>query len=167
MRFSTTVQAALTLAALAFGTVQAAIPIAKRQMESGHGTGTLTEPADGTTISSGATYDFEYHNGNGCESGYSPITVWILDTAPVFADLNTTGEFSPGNYLFSYGEYLIPNFGLPPMSSPTPPPATLELPELGIPSGDVFIAVVESLLDCPPDIPIEYGLTYNTISYEA
>ncbi|EMD31579.1 hypothetical protein CERSUDRAFT_100249 [Gelatoporia subvermispora B] len=165
MRFSAVVQIAISLAAVAFGAAQGAVSV-KRQMESNHGTGDLATPADGTVISSGATYNFGYENVNGCESGYSPITVWILASPPVFADLNTTGEFNSSDCLFSYGEYLIPNFGLPAMSSPPPPPSTLEMPDLGVPSGDVYLAVVESLIDCPPDIPLEYSLTFNTISYE-
>ncbi|KAJ7628514.1 hypothetical protein FB45DRAFT_694631, partial [Roridomyces roridus] len=117
--------------------------------------GTITQPtADSTTLPSplvpGTSFPFAYQDSNWCEGGYTPITVWLLDYAPTTGNLNATGQFTDA--LYSYGLFLIPNFGLKPLpGSAPPPPATLTIPEvpesaIGSP---MYLAVVETANTCP------------------
>lgn len=91
----------------------------------GHGAGTPTKrqiiisahgiidaPSANTTIAPGATFAFEYSVANACESGYSPLTVWLLQQPPSDDDLTSDGVFAEGTYLYEFGKYLVPNFGM-------------------------------------------------------
>ncbi|RDX43946.1 hypothetical protein OH76DRAFT_1487495 [Lentinus brumalis] len=153
---------ALALASAAHG----AIPLGKRQqVVSAHGT--TTAPANGSTIVPGSTFPFHYSDSNFCESGYSLISVYLSTSAPTAADVTTSGGLVDGSFSFDFGNFLIPNFGLPPMTTPPPPPATLTAPTLsGIADGtELFFTVVETFRDCPPDGHIEYGLETTTVVY--
>ncbi|GBE83222.1 hypothetical protein BKA93DRAFT_725691 [Sparassis latifolia] len=134
--------------------------------------GTIDEPVVGTAIAPGETFPFEFTSVNLCESGYNPVSVWLLAEPPsdeTFAVSGNYGGFASGDYLYQFGDYLIPNFGLPPMN--TPVPSSLVMPDLsalgeGVYSNaTLYLAVVETYLDCPPDIPAEYGVTSNAIIY--
>ncbi|KAI0932786.1 hypothetical protein AcW2_001316 [Taiwanofungus camphoratus] len=154
----------------------------------GHGAGTPTKrqiiisahgiidaPSANTTIAPGATFAFEYSVANACESGYSPLTVWLLQQPPSDDDLTSDGVFAEGTYLYEFGKYLVPNFGLPAMSDPPPPPSNLSMPDFSSPeegslvfsNATFYFTVVETYRDCPPDIPLEYGMTSNPIVYNA
>jgi hypothetical protein len=140
--------------------------IAARQAQSGHGT--LAAPSSGLTIAEGSDFPFTFHDVNWCEDGYSPISVWLTDYAPAASNLNSTGQFPEGQYTYYFGEYLIPNFGLPPLEGNNPPPSTLTLPELeSLAKGDkVYLSVVETGTNCPPgtNIPPQYELTNVSIT---
>ena len=70
----------------------------------------IVAPANGTTIDPGATFAFDYENSNECESGYSPISVWLSTSAPTSSDISG-GELVSGSYIYKFGDWLIPNFG--------------------------------------------------------
>lgn len=115
MRFSASLLSALALSAASFAQ-GASLAATKRQIVvSEHGT--TVAPADGSTITPGAIFPFTYENRNFCESGYSPIQVYLSASPPTSGDITTDGGLAAGSFLFAFGEYLIPNFGslhLPP-----------------------------------------------------
>ncbi|KAF7333414.1 hypothetical protein MVEN_02357200 [Mycena venus] len=76
--------------------------------------GGITQPADGTSVSTGDSIPFQYNDGNWCHEGYTPITIWLSESAPT--GLNATGQLPEGTYIDYFGEYLNANFGLPPDS---------------------------------------------------
>ncbi|OBZ79569.1 hypothetical protein A0H81_00265 [Grifola frondosa] len=164
MRFTVTGSLSAVLSALLV-TAASCTVIDRRQVQSPF-VGTISTPADGTTIGVGETFAFNYSVSDWCHSGYSPLSVWLVENSPVFSDLNSTGQFPEGEYLYYFGDYLVANFaGLPPMG--TPPPSALTMPELNIDDGNVYLAVVETFYDCPPNIPVEYGVASNQIEYES
>ncbi|KAJ7226851.1 hypothetical protein GGX14DRAFT_99005, partial [Mycena pura] len=114
--------------------------------------GTIAAPLSGTAISSGEAVAFTYHNVNQCEAGYTAISVWLSVDAP--ATLNASGGLD--DYVDFFGNYLIGNFGLPPLSgSAPPPPPTLMMPDLSsYASGTaLYFTVVETIAahSCPPE----------------
>ncbi|KAJ6577537.1 hypothetical protein B0H19DRAFT_985144 [Mycena capillaripes] len=150
MRFSASLLAPL------FAAVALAAPNVPRVISTNHGT--IAHPTSGTVLTSGATFSFSYQDSNWCEGGYTPITVWLLDSAPTTANLNSTGQFPDATYYF--GAYLIANFGLPAMNPV--PPATLTMPDVsGFAVGSaMYLAVVETANNCPPgNQPAQYGMT--------
>ncbi|KAK7694148.1 hypothetical protein QCA50_001328 [Cerrena zonata] len=146
-------------AAFAFGSI-----VPRAIVSSG---GTIVSPTSGSDATAGQSIPFHYFDRNKCESGYSLITVYLLDAAPTTLDVTDSGTFT--NFVFSFGNFLIPNFGLPPMTSPTPPPPTLTIPDLGpsVPDGELFFSIIETFRDCPPDGHIEFGLSSTPIEYHA
>lgn len=156
-----------TVAALAgFSAVAAAPNVVKRA-------GSITAPASGTSIASGGSIPFNYIDLNWCHEGYTPITIWLSDSAPT--GLNATGELPEGTYIDYFGEYLIPNFGmscvkltshefvhssfryplgLGPLPGSTVPPTSLTIPDIsGYSAGSpLYLTVVETALagTCPP-----------------
>ncbi|RPD58478.1 hypothetical protein L227DRAFT_612910 [Lentinus tigrinus ALCF2SS1-6] len=156
------VLAALTLAHTAHG---ATLLDKRQQVVSAHGT--TTEPVDGSTITPGSTFPFHYSDVNFCESGYSPIHIYLSTSAPTAVDVTTSGGLVDGSFDFDFGNFLIPNFGLPAMSMPPPPPGTLSAPTLdGVADGtELFLTVVETFLSCPPDGHTEFGFETTTVTY--
>lgn len=75
--------------------------------------GFIIQPTDGSSISAGSTFPFQYDVDNYCEQGYTPVTIWIVPgpDAPTPASLNATQGFSDGTYLAYLGHYLVANFG--------------------------------------------------------
>ncbi|OCH94156.1 hypothetical protein OBBRIDRAFT_789495 [Obba rivulosa] len=145
---------------------------AKRQIVSSvHGT--LVAPTPDTSIAPQEAFPFTFDTVNLCESGYSPLSVWLLQQPPANVMMTTSGEFADGDYLFKFGDFLVANFGLPQMN--TPPPSTLVMPNISslaqapVMSSDgtstVFFTVVETYTDCPGDIPAEFGVSNNVVSY--
>lgn len=119
----------------------------------------VTQPAAGTSIHGGDTIPFSFDSsgfGGKCHPGYTPISVWLLSSQPTSGSLNADHEFS--DFLYHFGDYLIDNFAptLPPMG--TPPPSTLNVPDLGAAheDQDVYIAVVQTEGGCAPDDHFEY-----------
>ncbi|KAJ4478990.1 hypothetical protein J3R30DRAFT_2699246 [Lentinula aciculospora] len=151
----------LTTATILYSALSACTAPNPRQVRNGHGT--LSAPSSGSIVSQGSSFPFEFQDSNWCEDGYSAITVWLTNYAPTTSSLNSTGQFPEGEYSWYYGEYLIPNFGLPVLSGSTPPPSSLVLPEsLNLSPGDeAYLAVVETGTNCPPglNIPPQYELT--------
>ncbi|OBZ79872.1 hypothetical protein A0H81_00291 [Grifola frondosa] len=155
--------------------------------------GIINAPVAGTAIAPGATFPFSYSVRNVCESGYSAFTVWLLPAPPTNADLDASGNFVAGSYLYDFGEYVVANFGAPseisvpscewtdieswcrasPMQ-PTPPPS-FTMPDFSTSEFDsviyinttMYLAVVESYLYCPGGIYQEFGYTSNAIVYNA
>ncbi|PSR82964.1 hypothetical protein PHLCEN_2v5934 [Hermanssonia centrifuga] len=133
-------------------------------------TGAIIAPVDGSSITPGTPFDFEYGDGwgDGCYPGFTSINVWLVDHEPTGSDLNSTYQFPDGDYLYYFGNFLIRNFDdLPPMSTP-PPPSTLTLPEPLDSSYDdteVYIAVVEELTSCVPTGYTKWGLESNNLQY--
>lgn len=74
--------------------------------------GTISSPSTGLVVPAGNSFPFSYEDSNWCEDGYSQITVWLCDYDPTTANLDSTGEFSDGDYTYYFGAYLIPNFGM-------------------------------------------------------
>ncbi|KIK58177.1 hypothetical protein GYMLUDRAFT_171421 [Collybiopsis luxurians FD-317 M1] len=136
---------------LALTTCVAAAPssIVARQVRSGNGA--FSAPTSGLVVTQGSSFPFAFQDSNWCEDGYSPIAVWLTNYAPTTSNLNSTGQFPEGQYSYYFGQYLVPNFGLPAMTG-SAPPSTLVLPELpDLTTGEeVYLAVVETGTNCPP-----------------
>ncbi|KAH9850635.1 hypothetical protein C2E23DRAFT_834770 [Lenzites betulinus] len=163
MRFSTSsLLSALALSSASF-TQAASLTAFKRQIVvPSHGT--TVSPAAGSTITPGSSFPFSYRNEDFCESGYSPISVYLSTSAPTSADVTSAGELADGSFVFKFGDYLIANFGLPVMG--TPPPSTLPAPSLAVEDGTtLFLSVVETYRDCPGGVALEFGLETTTVVY--
>ncbi|OSD05389.1 hypothetical protein PYCCODRAFT_1465295 [Trametes coccinea BRFM310] len=162
MRFSAAFLSAIALAAASCSQA-ASLAVAKRQgVVPAHGL--TVQPADGSTVTPGAAFPFEYENENYCESGYSPISVYLSTSPPTDADVSG-GELVDGSFVYKFGDYLIANFGLPPME--TPPPPTLTAPTLDVADdATLYLSVVETYRDCPGGVALEYGLETTTVLYE-
>ncbi|KAI0367483.1 hypothetical protein BV20DRAFT_1089453 [Pilatotrama ljubarskyi] len=161
MRFFSTLSA---LALSASFTYAASLTATKRQIvASEHGT--TVEPADGSTITPGVSFAFSYENRNFCESGYSPISVYLSTSPPTTADVTTGGELVDGSFVFKFGDLLIANFGGAPAHEPPPP--TLIAPPLVVTDGatTLYFSVVETYRDCPDHVPLEFGLETTTVIY--
>lgn len=105
--FTSTFLSALALSATSF--TQAA-SLAKRQIViPTHGT--TVAPANGSTITPRTSFPFNYEHANACESGYSPISVYLSTSPPTSSDVTNAGELANGSFVFHFGDYLIPNFG--------------------------------------------------------
>ncbi|KAJ7232181.1 hypothetical protein B0H12DRAFT_1145883 [Mycena haematopus] len=147
MRFAVSV-----LAALAGFSAAAATPA-----------GLITEPVAGTSISTGASIPFNYVDSNWCNEGYTPITIWLSDSAPT--GLNATGQLPEGTYIEYFGYYLIGNYGLGPLPGYSVPPTNVTIPDIsGYSSGfPLFLSVVETAgpESCPPGngAPAQYRFT--------
>ncbi|KAF8184094.1 hypothetical protein K438DRAFT_1724181 [Mycena galopus ATCC 62051] len=131
-----------TVAALAGFSAVAAAP-SKRA-------GTITEPVTGTSISTGASIAFNYDDSNWCHEGYTPVTIWLSESAPTA--LNSTGQLPEGTFIDYFGEYTIANFGI--SSATCPPPTSLTVPDVSAYSSGstLFLSVVETAQAgaCPP-----------------
>lgn len=88
-----------------FSTLSLASPFEKRASVS---EGAIIAPADGTVVSAGGSYPFDYPVNNWCEAGYTPFDVYILENEPSPSDLNATQGFT--DYLYYYDTYLVDNF---------------------------------------------------------
>ncbi|KAI0638935.1 hypothetical protein C8Q77DRAFT_1213661 [Trametes polyzona] len=163
MRFSTSTFLA-ALAVLAPLTSAVSVPTKRQIVVPAHGT--TVNPAEGSTITPGASFAFKYENIDFCESGYSPISVYLSTSPPTAADVTSGGELSEGSFVYRFGDFLIANFGLPPMG--TPPPPTLTAPTLdGVADGTtLYFSVVETYRDCPGGIELEFGLETTTVTYD-
>jgi len=137
--------------------------------------GDIDAPAQSASIAPGATFDFDFESVNYCESGYEPITVYLFANEPDVSDMNTDGSFPESAYLYEFGQWLIPNFGLPPQQDPPPPPSNLTMPDFSQASTNAatysdatfYLSVVETYLDCPGDVAKEFGITTTSIVYNA
>ncbi|KAI0697170.1 hypothetical protein BC835DRAFT_1270752 [Cytidiella melzeri] len=108
----------------------------------------IVAPADGTVIQPGETFSFQYTLDNWCEDGYTPVSVYLLQTAPTSSSLNSTGKYS--QFVYHFGDYLYNNFGLPVMS-PGPPPSTLTMPTLdsSFVGQTIYFATAQTENGCP------------------
>ncbi|EPT00807.1 hypothetical protein FOMPIDRAFT_1121907 [Fomitopsis schrenkii] len=166
---------AVALALSALVSQAAALPttLVQRQfVVSAHGT--IDAPAQDAAIAPGDAFDFDFESVNYCESGYEPITVYLFEDEPDVSQMNADGSFNETLYLYKFGQWLIPNFGLPAQQDPPPPPSNLTMPNLAQTTNartysDVqfYLTVVETYLDCPGDIAEEFGLTSTSIVYNA
>ncbi|EJF58489.1 hypothetical protein DICSQDRAFT_173001 [Dichomitus squalens LYAD-421 SS1] len=162
MRFLTGTFTTLALLASAFSPANAA------PSQGAHGV--TVRPADGETVVAGAPFPFEYAPANACHDGYTPIGVYIGREAPSFEkDVQDNGHLRPGSFIFQFGDWLIPNFGLPP-SQPPPPPPAIFLPEFPNVANNtkLYLTVVETSIDCPPGPPAvspKYGLETTSVVY--
>ncbi|THU96610.1 hypothetical protein K435DRAFT_839029 [Dendrothele bispora CBS 962.96] len=133
----------------------------RRQISSQHGT--LNAPTNGVEVSSGGDFPFQYLDSNWCHDGYTPISVWLTDYEPTRTDVNTTsGTFDEGKFTHFFGDFLVPNFGLPQLQGSTSPPSSLTLPDVSgsfVEGSELYLAVIETATDCPPGgVPPQYGL---------
>ncbi|KAJ4466388.1 hypothetical protein C8J55DRAFT_240470 [Lentinula edodes] len=136
-----------TTAAILYSAFHAsAAPSTRQVLETSHGI--LSAPSSGVVVSQGSSFPFEFQDSNWCEDGYSSISIWLTNYAPTYLNVNSTGQFSEGEYSYYFGSYLIPNFGLPVLSG-----------------NEVYLAVVETGTSCPPGlhIPPQYELTETSI----
>ncbi|KAI0651406.1 hypothetical protein C8Q79DRAFT_996861 [Trametes meyenii] len=128
--------------------------------------GTTVNPTNGSTITAGASFPFTYQDRNFCESGYSLIWLYLSTSPPTSADVTSSGQLADGSFVFAFGDFLIPNFGLPAMQSPPPPPSTLIAPTLDVAGGTtLYFSVVETYRDCPGNIQLEFGVETTTVVY--
>ncbi|KAJ7678350.1 hypothetical protein B0H17DRAFT_1015591 [Mycena rosella] len=121
----------------------------------------ITSPSEGTSITSGESTPFNYVDSNWCHEGYTPITLWLSETAPT--GLNDTGSLPEGTYIEYFGRYLIANFGLSALQPV--PPTSVTIPDISsYPSGStLYFSVVEEALEgtCPGGVshPAEFQFT--------
>ena len=95
---------------LAFALSATAVSVAeKRQVVPDHGT--TLEPTDGSTIAPGTNFPFSYQRRNACNTGYSPITVYLSTAAPASSDVTPDGHLASGSFILHWGDYLYANFG--------------------------------------------------------
>ncbi|KAJ7722655.1 hypothetical protein DFH07DRAFT_971838 [Mycena maculata] len=152
-----------SIAALAGFAAVSAAPKFKRA-------GGITEPVAGTSISTGSSIPFDYFDDNSCEEGYTPITIWLSQSAPTA--LNSTGGLDPGTFIEYYGQFLINNFGPPlPVLQPVPP-TSLTIPDISsfAVGSSLFLTVVEEALPgtCPGgvDQPARYDFATVSLTVE-
>ena len=69
----------------------------------------ISSPSAGALITGGVSIPFSYQDGNWCQDGYSPISVWLLNVPPTTANMNSMGQFPDAYYYF--GAFVIGNFG--------------------------------------------------------
>ncbi|KAI0344034.1 hypothetical protein BDW22DRAFT_1427684 [Trametopsis cervina] len=125
----------------------------------------IVAPSAGSVINPGETFSFQYSLNNWCEGGYTPISLWLLQDAVTSSSLNSSEQFD--QYIYHFGDYLYPNFGLPAMTHPPPPPATFTMPALD-PSYEgqtIYFAAIQTENSCPPDGHLEYGVASTDIQY--
>ena len=79
--------------------------------------GTIDVPAASAAIAPGAMFNFDFESVNYCESGYEPITVYLFENEPDDSQMNVDGTFNETLYLYEFGQWLIPNFGMSPSLS--------------------------------------------------
>ncbi|KAJ3518979.1 hypothetical protein NM688_g9367 [Phlebia brevispora] len=108
----------------------------------------IREPLEGSTIAGGSSFPFNYTPSYACFDPYSEFTVWLVPgpEPPTSASLNSTEEFSPGDYLAYFGTFIEAEYSMPlPPISPGLPPPTLTMPVLDSSFIDetVYFAVVE------------------------
>ncbi|KAI0731837.1 hypothetical protein C8Q72DRAFT_793673 [Fomitopsis betulina] len=134
--------------------------------------GSISAPAQDAPIAPGEPFAFDFQSVNYCESGYEPVTVYLFENEPDVSQMNADGSFNETLYLYKFGQWLIPNFGLPAMDPP-PPPSNLTMPDFLTTNAQTYsnvpfyLTVVETYLDCPGDIAKEFGVTTGSIVYNA
>ncbi|EMD41454.1 hypothetical protein CERSUDRAFT_110029 [Gelatoporia subvermispora B] len=168
--FASAVLSMLSFAGLFVGSASS-LPAKRQIISSVHGT--LAAPNADAVIAPQETFPFSFETANLCESGYSPLSVWLLQQPPSDVSLTSSGEYAEGDYLYQFGDFLVANFGLPQMN--TPPPSTLVMPNTSdlaqVPmvaedgTTTVYFTVVETYSDCPGDVPAEFGVANNVVSY--
>ncbi|OCH92355.1 hypothetical protein OBBRIDRAFT_791354 [Obba rivulosa] len=156
MRFSSVLSVVALFCGFLYGTVLA-------------GTGALSAPPNGAVISEGESFSYNYGEIDGCHQGFTVVTVWLVSTPPTLAQLNSSGEFSPGDFLYFFGQFATWNFPtIPPPPIPVaPPPSSLVMPDLGISAEEVFFTVVETSGECDPPLFGDFTITFNNITYES
>ncbi|KAF7340791.1 hypothetical protein MSAN_02108200 [Mycena sanguinolenta] len=127
--------------------------------------GSIVAPTAASSINSGSVIPFNYVDLNWCHEGYTPITVYLSETQPT--SLNATGGVT--EYMASYGPYLIPNYGLAPLSGSQVPPQNLTMPDISAyTSGSaLYLSVVETALagTCPPgNQPAQYQFSTTSLT---
>ncbi|KAL0569433.1 hypothetical protein V5O48_012537 [Marasmius crinis-equi] len=153
----------LSLPLLSLGAL-AAPSLEVRQITNNHGS--IQSPASGSLVSSGSSFDFKYNQADWCHDGYSPFTVWLTDSAPSAANVNSTGGFSEGTYTYFFGQFLAANFGLPPMSPVAPTSLTLPAMNGRAQGTQMYLSVIETARDCPPGgVPPQYALTTTPLVF--
>ncbi|KAJ3485812.1 hypothetical protein NLI96_g4691 [Meripilus lineatus] len=126
----------------------------------------ISLPAEGSTIVSGKQFTFTYTVSDACYEAYSPFSVLLLANPP--SGLSPSGALMDADVLFSFGNYTAPNFGLPPLQDTSPPPTALTTPVLtGMEGSQVYLAVIETIMGCPPNGQTTYALTANRVIYGA
>ena len=70
----------------------------------------ISQPAEGTTIVSGKQFTFTYTVSDACYEAYSPFSVLLLANPP--SGLSPSGALMDADVLFSFGNYIAPNFGM-------------------------------------------------------
>ncbi|EKM60682.1 uncharacterized protein PHACADRAFT_246750 [Phanerochaete carnosa HHB-10118-sp] len=123
--------------------------------------GTIATPASNTPLSANTAFPFGYNVDNWCEEGYNNFKVFLTETAPTIDDVDSTGDIQ--NALYSFGQFTVANFGLPP--SGTPPPSSLVVPDIGA-EGPGFLAVVQIFTSCPGDVTQEIGIASVLVSMQ-
>ncbi|KAJ3551060.1 hypothetical protein NM688_g4941 [Phlebia brevispora] len=169
---SSILAAIASLASAGYGSPLLGQGVVHRQAEEGviRAFDGISEPTNVSIIAGGSSFSFLYEAANSCFNGYSPFNVWLVPgpNPPTGDSLNSTAEFSPGDYLAYFGSYVVSTFNFPPLPEPTgPPPATLTMPVLdpSFVGETVYIAVVETLIGCYPDRNDEYGLSSVGVTY--
>lgn len=83
----------------------------RMRQEMSFSNGTIHQPIADEILVANTTFDFSYTQPNSCESGYSLFTVYLTAQEPAFSQLDTNGNFPDDEFLFSFGEFTVPNFG--------------------------------------------------------
>ncbi|KAJ3535620.1 hypothetical protein NM688_g6951 [Phlebia brevispora] len=131
--------------------------------------GVINTPTASSTIAANESFDFDYAVTNWCEEGYNHFKVFMTSgsAAPTVDDVDTTGDVESA--LYSFGEYVVANFGLP---APTnPPPSSLTAPVVSADAisegASTFLTVVQIFSGCPGSVAQEVGVTSVPFEYSA
>lgn len=71
-------------------------------------TGFINAPPNGAIISPGDIFDYSYAELQDCHQGFTPVTVWLVSIPPTLSQLNSSGEFNPGDFLNFFGSFATP-----------------------------------------------------------
>ncbi|KAI0719085.1 hypothetical protein C8T65DRAFT_60890 [Cerioporus squamosus] len=112
--------------------------------------GTTIQPANGTVVAPGESFSFTYQLMNYCFCTYVPVGVYLSTTAPTAADI-ARGELVSGSFIYDFGGFVDPNYGLQPLppSSPQPPPSSFTMPALNVSKDTTLYLTVVETDDCP------------------
>ena len=99
-----------SLALLSTSVHGAFIPDRRELVEVGR-SGTIVDPSVDVQLAPGQSVTFTYEDINECFADFTPIDIYILADEPQFSELNATGQYSEGDYLYYFGNWVIHNFG--------------------------------------------------------
>ncbi|CAK5263517.1 unnamed protein product [Mycena citricolor] len=126
--------------------------------------GTIIQPGVNSMIWLDMPFPFEYKPSNWCHTGYTHISVWLMDHIPGAEDLDGSGK--PLYAQHHFGDWTMSNYAhLPDAPDKAPNVLYLRRDGPGVPEGGyMYFSVVEHATGCPPrNSPTQYGITSNQV----